>query len=52
MAAINTVGEAIFRPRGNQINPGGAVVSSASLIIAHIFVSLATPCSIFKCVSE
>lgn len=52
MPAINTVGKPIFSPSGNQINPGGAVVSTVRLIIAGIFVSLATPDLIFRYVSQ
>lgn len=52
MPAINTVGKPIFSPSGNQINPGGVVVSTVRLIIAGIFVSPATPGLIFKYVSE
>lgn len=43
MPAINTVGKPISSPSGNQINPGGAVVSTVRLIIARVFVSPATP---------
>lgn len=50
--AINTVGEPVFSPSGNQINPEGAVASTARLIIVRIFVSQATPGSMFTRVSE
>lgn len=33
MAAINTAGELIQHPRGNQINSGGAVTASVNPII-------------------
>lgn len=51
MPAINTVGKPISSPSGNQINPGGAVVSTVRLIIARVFVSPASPSSILKYVS-